>query len=153
MACALPDKLRSLNRTFPEGSHIPTLRPNRFAAVQRRPIQSMKILTRKFSPPPEVLKKYAELTGAVRTVQGVTGVLGTLFGGKNNDFGQLAAAFSAAAANIAGIAGWIRLETLNLDFPLLTSKQDGMAGLAIPEMVVEAYPDFHLSNCTSPPFH
>jgi Amt family ammonium transporter len=104
---------------------------------------------------PEALKKYAELTGGGWADQGVTGILGPLFGGNYADWGQLSASGMGVLANIVfvGIAGYVWFKLSNLIFPLRSSKQDEMDGLDIPEMGVEAYPDFHLTDRSSPHVH
>ncbi len=101
----------------------------------------------------EALRKYAELTTAGWMDQGVTGIFGTAFGANYNDRGQLTAAFIAVITNMlfVGISGFIWFKVSNLLFPLRSSRQDELDGLDRPEMGVEAYPDYHLSDRTSPP--
>ncbi|MDP9292461.1 MAG: ammonium transporter [Verrucomicrobiota bacterium] len=102
---------------------------------------------------PATLKKYAEMTSSGWTDVGVTGILGSLFGAPAGDVSQFGAQFVDVLA--CGIFvflfafAWFKFS--NLIFPLRSKREDEIAGLDVPEMGVEAYPDFALTDKTSPP--
>lgn len=99
------------------------------------------------------LKKLAELTGSGWVDQGVTGIFGPLFGGAYSDWSQFGAQCFGVGANFVFVAlfslGWFKLS--NLIFPLRSKAQDEIDGLDVSEMGVEAYPDYQLTDRTSPP--
>ena len=108
---------------------------------------------------PATLKKYAEMTatGATGgwTDVGVTGIFGKLFGAPEGDFSQ----FGAQCVDVLTCAvfvftfGFIWFKVSNLIFPVRSKREDELAGLDIPEMGVEAYPDFSQTDKSSPPAH
>ncbi len=101
---------------------------------------------------PATLAKYAELTGAGWVDQGVTGLLGPLFGAAYSDGTQLGAALIAIVVNILFVGAfafaWFKFS--NRLFPMRSSRNDEIDGLDIPELGVEAYPDFELTDRSSP---
>lgn len=102
---------------------------------------------------PEALSKYADLVSKGWTDQGVTGVFGPMFGGAYSDGGQLGAAVIAIIANIVyvGLFSLIWFKLSNKIFPLRSKAEDETDGLDVSEIGVEAYPDYHLTDRTSPP--
>jgi len=104
---------------------------------------------------PATLKHYAELTAAGWTDQGVSGIFSTMFGGSYNDKGQLFSELIGVAANFIyiGLASLIWFKLSNLIFPIRSKREDEIAGLDIAELGVEAYPDFHITDKTSPPIN
>jgi len=108
---------------------------------------------------PATLKKYAELTGSGATGgwadQGVTGILGKYFGGAGSDMSQFGAqltdVITCAVFVVSFSLIWFKIS--NLIFPIRSKREDEIAGLDIPEMGVEAYPDFQVTDKSSPPVH
>jgi ammonium transporter, Amt family len=102
------------------------------------------------------LKKYAELTGSGPTGGwtdvGVTGILGKFFGAPTGDMSQ----FLAQASDVATCAifvftfSYIFFKISNLIVPMRSKREDEIEGLDVPEMGVEAYPDFQVTDKTSP---
>jgi Amt family ammonium transporter len=101
---------------------------------------------------PATLKKYAELTGSGWADQGVTGILGNFFGAPVGDMSQ----FLAQASDVATCAifvfafSWVFFKVSNLIVPMRSKREDEVEGLDVPEMGVEAYPDFQTTDKTSP---
>lgn len=85
--------------------------------------------------------------------QGVTGVLGKFFGGVSGDLSQLGAqCFDALTCGIFVFCfAFIWFKISNLIVPLRSKREDEIVGLDNPEMGAEAYPDFQLTDRTSPP--
>jgi Amt family ammonium transporter len=84
---------------------------------------------------------------------GVTGLFGTLFGAPSNDGSQLVAQLVGAAACLifAGLSAWAWFKVSGWITPLRSRHEDEMAGLDLPEMGAECYPDFHLTDKGSSP--
>ncbi len=105
----------------------------------------------------DMIAKYNELTGSGATGGwtdvGVTGVLGQLFGAPVGDASQLGAQLVGTLTCFLFVAttAWIWFKVSNFIFPLRSRREDEIAGLDIPEMGAEAYPDFHLTDKSSPP--
>ncbi len=79
---------------------------------------------------------------------GVTGAFGTLFGSPANDWPQLGAQAAGALTCLIFIGCfalvWFKISGFIL--PLRSRREDEMAGLDLPEMGAECYPDFHLTD-------
>ncbi len=105
---------------------------------------------------PATLKKYAELTGTGATGGwtdvGVTGILGKYFGAPAGDVSQFGAQFLDVCALaifvfcFSALFFWLS----NFFVKIRSNREDEIAGLDVPEMGVEAYPDFQLTDKTSP---
>jgi Amt family ammonium transporter len=78
----------------------------------------------------------------------VTGAFATLFGGPKNDWTQLGAQLLGAATCMVflGVAGWGWFKICGVLAPLRSRHEDELAGLDLPEMGAECYPDFHLTD-------
>ncbi len=98
------------------------------------------------------LKHYNELVAAGWSDQGVSGIFSTFFGGAYNDWGQLAAQTTGTLTNIifVGAFAFVWFKVSGLIFPIRVKAEDELAGLDIPEMGAEAYPDFQLTDKSSP---
>jgi Amt family ammonium transporter len=101
---------------------------------------------------PATIKAYNDLVAAGWADQGVTGILGKYFGGAYNDSSQLLAEFIGGTTNVivVGLLALIWFKLSNIIFPLRPSKDDEIKGLDIPEMGAEAYPDYQLTDRSSP---
>jgi Amt family ammonium transporter len=79
---------------------------------------------------------------------GVSGAFATLFGGQKNDWSQLGAQLFGAAICLVffGAVGWGWFKICRLFVPLRSRHEDELAGLDLPEMGAECYPDFHLTD-------
>jgi Amt family ammonium transporter len=103
------------------------------------------------------LKKYAEMTGADPklggwTDVGVSGILGPLFGGPASDFSQFMAQFTDVCTCAIFVCGFsfAFFKLSNLVVKIRSKRDDEIKGLDIPEMGAEAYPDFQITDRTSP---
>jgi ammonium transporter, Amt family len=78
----------------------------------------------------------------------VTGALATFFGGPKNDWSQLLAQLIGAAACLIflGATSWAWFKIYRAMAPLRSRHEDELAGLDLPEMGSECYPDFHLTD-------
>jgi Amt family ammonium transporter len=104
------------------------------------------------------LKKYAEMTGTDTklggwTDVGVSGILGPLFGGPSADYSQFMAQFIDVCTCAIFVCGfsYVFFKLSNLVVPIRSKRADEILGLDGPEMGAEAYPDFQLTDRTSPP--
>jgi ammonium transporter, Amt family len=99
------------------------------------------------------IDKFNDLLAHGWSDQGVTGCFGVLFGAAYNDWSQLGAEFVGTFTNLIFVAGfafvWFKLS--NLIIPLRSKPDDETAGLDVPEMGAEAYPDYNLTDKSSPP--
>lgn len=86
---------------------------------------------------------------------GVTGVLGKMFGAPAGDVSQLwmQCIDGATCIIFVFITSMIFFKVSNLFVRMRSSREDEIAGLDVPEMGVEAYPDFQLTDKTSPAIH
>jgi Amt family ammonium transporter len=82
---------------------------------------------------------------------GVTGLFGTMFGAPAGDASQLLAQIIGAAACLifAGLSAWAWFKVCGWITPLRSRHEDEMAGLDLPEVGAECYPDFHLTDKNS----
>jgi Amt family ammonium transporter len=102
------------------------------------------------------LKKYAELTGTGLkggwTDVGVTGLFGTWFGAPAGDASQLAAqcigTLTCGVFVFAFAFLWFKVSSLIV--PIRSKREDEIEGLDVPELGVECYPDFQLTDKSSP---
>jgi ammonia channel protein AmtB len=103
--------------------------------------------------PRATIDKFNDLLAHGWSDQGVTGCFGVLFGAAYNDWSQLGAEFVGTFTNLIFVAGfafvWFKLS--NLIIPLRSKPDDETAGLDVPEMGAEAYPDYNLTDKSSPP--
>jgi ammonium transporter, Amt family len=79
---------------------------------------------------------------------GVTGLFGPLFGAPASDAPQFLAQLIGAAACLicTGLAAWAWFKVCGTITPLRSRHEDELAGLDLPEMGAECYPDFHLTD-------
>jgi Amt family ammonium transporter len=82
------------------------------------------------------------------TGTGVSGAFATVFGGAKNDWSQLGAQVIGAASCFVffGLVGWVWFKVCHVFGPLRSRHEDEIAGLDLPEMGAECYPDFHLTD-------
>jgi Amt family ammonium transporter len=82
---------------------------------------------------------------------GICGAFGILFGGPLNDWSQLGAQVLGAltCALFIGVFAFVWFKIYSLGVPLRSKRDEEMAGLDLPEMGAEAYPDFHLNDTGS----
>ncbi len=106
------------------------------------------------------LKKFADMTGSDPKLggwsdQGVAGILSPLFGGPPSDFSQFGAQFTDALVNFLFVFSFafVWFKVSNMIIPLRSKREDELEGLDVPEMGAEAYPDFQLTDRSSPPAH
>jgi Amt family ammonium transporter len=102
---------------------------------------------------PETLAKYAKMTSEGWADQGVSGIFAPFFGGAYSDWGQLGAQTIGTLTNLVfiGVFAFIWFKLSNLVFPIRVKAEDEVAGLDMPEMGAEAYPDYQLTDRSSPP--
>ena len=98
------------------------------------------------------VKKFNDLVAAGWTDQGVTGALGKLFGAAANDYRQLGAQTIGTLTNMVFVGlmalAWFKFS--NLIVPLRSKLEDEITGVDIPEVGAEAYPDYQLTDKSSP---
>ncbi len=101
---------------------------------------------------PEVARKFADLVAAGWTDMGVTGAFGKLFGAPMNDWSQLGAQVTGTLTCLifVGVFSYVWFKLSNLIIPLRSSREDEITGLDTPEMGAEAYPDYALTDKSSP---
>jgi Amt family ammonium transporter len=78
----------------------------------------------------------------------VAGAFATLFGGPKSDWPQLGAQLIGAATCLVfvGAASWVWFKLCGRLATLRSRHEDELAGLDLPEMGSECYPDFHLTD-------
>jgi Amt family ammonium transporter len=79
---------------------------------------------------------------------GVCGAFGTLFGGQRNDWSQLGAQIVGALTCVLfiGVLAFVWFKISAFSAPLRSKREEELAGLDLPEMGAECYPDFHLND-------
>ncbi|MEP6670758.1 MAG: ammonium transporter [Chthoniobacter sp.] len=99
-----------------------------------------------------MLKTYNDLVSKGWADQGVTGIFGTFFGAPAGDGAQLMAQIVDVSALFIFIFifSFAFFKISNLIVPIRSKREDEIMGLDIPEMGAEAYPDFQLTDRTSP---
>ncbi len=100
----------------------------------------------------ETIDKFNKLLTDGWSDQGVTGVFGPLFGGAYSDWSQLGAEFVGTLTNFVFVAAFalVWFKVSNMIIPLRSKADDEIAGLDVPEMGAEAYPDYALTDGSSP---
>jgi Amt family ammonium transporter len=104
---------------------------------------------------PASVAEYNKLTGDGWVDQGVTGLFGPLFNAGYSDSSQLVAQVIGTLTCLVFVTTfsfiWFKLS--NLIIPIRSKREDEIAGLDLPEMGVECYPDYQLTDKSSPPAH
>jgi len=79
---------------------------------------------------------------------GVAGAFGRLFGSPVNDWSQLGAQAVGALTCLIfmGLFAFLWFKISNFIVPMRSKREDEIAGLDLPEMGAESYPDFHLTD-------
>lgn len=79
---------------------------------------------------------------------GVSGAFGKLFGGPANDWSQFGAQAIGVLACLVfiGLFAFIWFKITKAIVPMRSRREEEIAGLDLPEMGAECYPDFHLSD-------
>ncbi|TCO84372.1 ammonium transporter [Chthoniobacter flavus] len=88
---------------------------------------------------------------------GVTGIFGSMFGstapaGDVSQFGAQCLDACTCAVFVL-VFSWVWFKLSNMIIPIRAKKEDELAGLDIPETGIEAYPDYALTDKSSPPVH
>ncbi len=102
---------------------------------------------------PEIAKKFMDATAAGWVDQGVTGAFGKWFGAAYNDGSQFGAQIVGTLTCLVfvGFFSFLWFKLSNLVVPIRSSREHEIGGLDMPEMGAEAYPDYHLTDRSSPP--
>ena len=105
----------------------------------------------------QVVGKYTTMIGTDPktggwTDVGVTGIFGKWFGAPEGDFSQFSAQLLDVAVCFVFIFAFSMLfmKISNIFVKIRSTKEHEMEGLDVPEMGVEAYPDFQTTDRTSP---
>jgi Amt family ammonium transporter len=100
----------------------------------------------------ETIDKFGKLISDGWSDQGVTGVFGPLFGAAYSDWSQLGAEFVGTLTNFVFVAlfALVWFKVSNMIIPLRSKADDEIQGLDVPEMGAEAYPDYALTDGSSP---
>jgi Amt family ammonium transporter len=79
---------------------------------------------------------------------GVAGAFGGLFGSPVSDWSQLGAQAVGALTCLifTGIFSYVWFKISNFIIPMRSRREEEIAGLDLPEMGAECYPDFHLTD-------
>jgi ammonium transporter, Amt family len=87
-------------------------------------------------------------TGKDGSEIGVAGAFGTLFGSPANDWSQLGAQAVGALTCLIfmGLFAYIWFKVSGFIVPMRAKREEEIAGLDLPEMGAECYPDFHLTD-------
>ncbi len=98
------------------------------------------------------IKKYNDLLAAGWSDEGVTGLFGKFFGAHTNDPSQFMAQLTGTVTCFVavGLLAFIWFKASALIFKMRPSHEDEIQGLDIPEMGAECYPDFQLTDKSSP---
>ena len=96
--------------------------------------------------------RYKALLAAGWQDEGITGAFGKLFGAHFNDWTQLGAQIIGTLTCIVfvGTAALVWFKLARLVSPLRANVEEEVQGLDIPEMGAEAYPDYQLTDKSSP---
>jgi len=98
------------------------------------------------------IAKYKALLAAGWHDEGITGAFGKLFGAHFNDWSQLGAQLTGTLTCIIFVGTfallWFKLSKLIV--PMRPNVEEELQGLDIPEMGAEAYPDYQLTDKSSP---
>ena len=100
----------------------------------------------------DTIAKYKALLASGWHDEGITGAFGKLFGAHTNDWSQLGAQITGTLTCIlfVGLFAWLWFKLSTRFTPMRTSVEDELQGLDIPEMGAEAYPDYQLTDKSSP---
>jgi Amt family ammonium transporter len=100
----------------------------------------------------ETIDKFNKLLTNGWSDQGVTGGLGALFGGAYNDWSQFGAEFVGTLTNLIFVTlfALVWFKVSNMIIQLRSKPEHEVAGLDLPEMGAEAYPDYALTDASSP---
>lgn len=95
---------------------------------------------------------YNKLVAGGWTDVGVSGLFGKLFGSPMNDGSQLMAQSIGTLTCIVfvGVFAYVFFKISNLIIPIRSKREDELAGCDMPEMGAEAYPDYQLTDKSSP---
>ncbi len=102
------------------------------------------------------IAKYNEMTGTGATGGwsdvGVSGAFGKLFGAAINDWSQFGAQCvgTLTCFVFVGVFAYVWFKLSDKVLPLRSKREDELSGLDIPEMGAECYPDYHLTDRSSP---
>jgi Amt family ammonium transporter len=79
---------------------------------------------------------------------GVAGAFGTVFGSPANDWSQLGAQAVGAFTCLIfiGFFAFLWFKISKFIVPMRAKREEEIAGLDLPEMGAECYPDFHLTD-------
>ncbi len=104
---------------------------------------------------PASVADYNKLTGDGWADQGVTGLFGTFFGAGYSDSSQFVAQVIGTLTCLVFVTtfSFIWFKVSNMIIPIRSKREDEIAGLDLPEMGVECYPDYQLTDKSSPPAH
>lgn len=101
---------------------------------------------------PASVAQYNDLVGKGWADQGVTGLFGSFFGAAGNDSSQFVAQCIGTLTCLVFVTTfaylWFKLS--NLIIPIRSKREDEVGGLDLPEMGVECYPDYQLTDKSSP---
>lgn len=102
---------------------------------------------------PASVAEYNKLTSAGWADQGVTGLFGNWFGGSYGDSSQFIAQCIGTVTCLVfvGVFSVIWFKLSNLVIPIRSKREDEIGGLDLPEMGAECYPDYQLTDKSSPP--
>ena len=100
----------------------------------------------------DTIAKHKALLASGWHDEGITGAFGKLFGAHTNDWSQLGAQITGTLTCIlfVGLFAWLWFKLSTRFTPMRTSVEDELQGLDIPEMGAEAYPDYQLTDKSSP---
>ena len=98
------------------------------------------------------IAEYNKLLGAGWSDMGVTGLFGKLFGAPVNDSSQFLAQCTGTLTCIVfvGVFAYVWFKVSNLIIPIRSKREDEIGGLDLPEMGAECYPDYQLTDKSSP---
>jgi Amt family ammonium transporter len=101
----------------------------------------------------EAVMRFNDLLSKGYADQGVTGIFGKFFGATYNDWSQLGAQCVGTLTNFIfiGAFAFVWFKAANTIFKMRVSREDELKGLDMPEMGAEAYPDYSITDRTSPP--
>ncbi len=97
---------------------------------------------------PDAIANHDKLLASGWSDVGVTGAFGKLFGSPINDWSQLAAQLTGVLTCLVFVGllamAWFKIS--NLAVRLRSRREDEIAGLDLPELGAECYPDYHLTD-------
>jgi Amt family ammonium transporter len=97
---------------------------------------------------PDALAEHSRLIASGWSDVGVSGAFGKLFGSPINDWSQLTAQLIGVVTCVVFVGAlsmaWFKIS--NLAIRLRSRREDEIAGLDLPELGAECYPDYHLTD-------